>query len=367
MNVVSIIMLIFALLGALDRIFGNRFGIGKEFEKGFLLLGQLVLSMMGMIIIAPIIAELLSPAFDFVYNVLGIEPSIIPASLFANDMGGAPLAKEIAKNTEVGMFTAMIVSSMMGATISFTIPLALGCLKKEKHKELILGLLSGIVTIPVGCIVAGLICKIPFIALILNLLPLIIFAGIIAVGLLLIPKVCIKIFNILGVLITVIVTFGLALGMVELLLGIKPIASAAPAKEGMLICLNAAVVMAGAFPLLFILSKLLSKPMERLGRVLGIEKISTLGFLSTLANNVSTFEMMNTMDKKGTVLNSAFAVSASFVLADHLAFTLAYEPSYLLPMTVGKIVAGICAVLFALVIYARVGENLSDKNTEVSE
>ena len=147
-------MLFFALLGALDRILGNKLGIGKEFEKGFLLLGQLVLSMMGMIIIAPVIAELLSPAFDFVYNVFKIEPSIIPASLFANDMGGAPLAKEIAKNNQVGMYNAMIVSSMMGATISFTIPLALGCLKKEKHKELILGLLSGIVTIPVGCLVA---------------------------------------------------------------------------------------------------------------------------------------------------------------------------------------------------------------------
>ena len=61
-------MLFFALLGALDRILGNKLGIGKEFEKGFLLLGQLVLSMMGMIIIAPVIAELLSPAFDFVYN-----------------------------------------------------------------------------------------------------------------------------------------------------------------------------------------------------------------------------------------------------------------------------------------------------------
>ena len=353
MNVVSVIMLFFALLGALDRIFGNKFGIGKEFEKGFLLLGQLVLSMMGMIIIAPVIADLLSPAFDFVYNVFKIEPSIIPASLFANDMGGAPLAKEIAKNSQLGMYNAMIVSSMMGATISFTIPLSLGCLKKERHRELILGLLSGIVTIPIGCLVAGFICNIPFLPLVLNLLPLIIFAAIIAMGLLLFPNVCVKIFNALGIVIKVIITVGLALGMIELLLGKKPIASAAPAAEGALICLNAAVVMAGAFPLLFIISKILSKPMALLGRALGIEKTSTLGFISTLANNVSTFEMMNEMDKKGAVLNSAFAVSASFVLADHLAFTLAFEPSYLLPMTVGKIVSGICAVIFALIIYKR--------------
>lgn len=359
MNVASVIMLIFALLGALDRIIGNKFGIGKEFEKGFLLLGQIVLSMMGMIIIAPVFAQLLSPVFDFVYNVFGIEPSIIPASLFANDMGGAPLAKEIAKNGEIGMYNAMIVSSMMGATVSFTIPFALGCLKKEKHKELILGLLCGIVTIPIGCFVAGLICNLPLGSLLLNLLPLIVFAGIIAAGLFLFPKVCIKIFNVLGILINVIITVGLSLGIIELLLGIKPIASAADATEGALICLNAAVVMSGAFPLLFILSKVLSRPMGLLGKALNIEKTATLGFISSLATNVSTFEMMNHMDRKGAVLNSAFAVSASFVLADHLAFTLVFDSSYLLPMMVGKIVAGVCAVLFALVIYEKVGSKIS--------
>ena len=68
MNVVSIIMLTFAFFGGIDRIIGNKIGIGKEFEKGILLLGQLVLSMMGMIIIAPVLAELLSPFFSFLYN-----------------------------------------------------------------------------------------------------------------------------------------------------------------------------------------------------------------------------------------------------------------------------------------------------------
>ena len=359
MNAVSIIMLSFAGLGLADRLIGNKFGIGKEFEKGFLLLGQLVLSMMGMIIIVPVLAEILSPVFDFVYNVLGIEPSIIPASLFANDMGGAPLAKEVAKNSQVGMYNAMVVSSMMGATVSFTVPLALGCLKKEKHRELILGLLSGIVTIPVGCIIAGFICKIPFVALILNLLPLIIFAVIIAVGLLLIPNVCIKIFNVLGILIKILVSIGLALGIVEILLGVKLIESAAPASEGVAICISAAVVMSGAFPLLYIVSKLLAKPMSALGKTLGINNDSTLGFLSTLANNVSTFEIMNGMDAKGTVLNSAFAVSASFILADHLAFTLSYEASYLLPMMVAKITSGLAAILFALIIYKKVGSKIA--------
>ena len=37
MNVIAVVMAIFAVLGAIDRIIGNRFGIGKEFEKGITL------------------------------------------------------------------------------------------------------------------------------------------------------------------------------------------------------------------------------------------------------------------------------------------------------------------------------------------
>ena len=41
-------MLVFSMLGALDRIIGNKFGLGKEFERGFMLLGNMALSMMTM-------------------------------------------------------------------------------------------------------------------------------------------------------------------------------------------------------------------------------------------------------------------------------------------------------------------------------
>ncbi len=361
MNVISIIMLSFAILGALDRITGNRFGLGKEFEKGFLLLGTLALTMIGMIVISPLIAKLLEPCFAFVYNTFKIDPSIITSSIFANDMGGAPLAKEIARDDRIGMFNGLVVASMMGATISFTVPVALGCLKKEKHKELMLGLLCGIVTIPLGCFVAGMISDIPIGLLLLNLLPLLLFALIIATGLMLIPWICIKIFNILGTVIKILITIGLCLGMLEFLLDFKLIAGLAPFEEGAVVCLNAAIVMSGAFPMLHIISKLLAKPIKKLGAFLKINEKSTLGFVATLANNVSTFEMMNEMDPKGTVLNSAFAVSVSFILADHLAFTLAFDATYLWMMMVGKLVSGIFAILFALIVYNRIGSTVVSK------
>ena len=56
MNYVTLVMAAFAVLGALDCILGNRLGLGKEFERGLSMFGTLALSMIGMIVLAPVLA-----------------------------------------------------------------------------------------------------------------------------------------------------------------------------------------------------------------------------------------------------------------------------------------------------------------------
>lgn len=354
MNFVAIFMSVFAIIALVDRVIGNKFGLGKELERGFYLFGNMALSMLGMIVISPLLADLMAPLFDFFANTLKLDPSIIPASLFANDMGGAPLSTEVAIDSKIGMFNALVVSSMMGCTISFTIPYAINNVDKKCHKEMLVGFLCGIITIPIGCFVAGLVSKIPIIALLLNLLPLFIFALIISVGLLLKPMLCVKIFSIFGKVINVIIMIGLGLGILEFLVGFRPIKGLTDYKEAAMICVNAATVMSGSFPFIFILSKVLNKPMKKLGSKLKINEVSALGFVSNLATSVTTFENMKEMDKKGIVLNSAFAISAAFTFAGHLAFTLAFDSNYIFPMIVGKLVAGITSLFVAALVYKRV-------------
>ena len=47
------------------------------------------------------------------------------------------------------------------------------------------------------------------------------------------------------------------------------------------------------------------------------------------------------MDDKGVILNSAFIVSASFVLADHLAFTIAFNSNYILRFVINNNAPGL--------------------------
>lgn len=60
-EIIIYIMVIFAALGALDRIFGSRFGLGEKFEEGIMAIGALAVSMVGIIALAPVIANLLKP------------------------------------------------------------------------------------------------------------------------------------------------------------------------------------------------------------------------------------------------------------------------------------------------------------------
>jgi ethanolamine transporter len=197
-EILATIMAVFAVIGALDKIFGNRLKLGDEFEKGITTLGPLSLSMLGMMTIAPVLADLMLPLITPVANAIGFDPSAVAGILIANDMGGAALADSVAADPVLGAFHGLCVAAMLGATISFTIPVALQSAKKENHDDVLLGLLCGISTIPVGCFVSGLTMGISPLEVLLNLLPAIVISVIIIIGLLKFPKATIKVFSVFG-------------------------------------------------------------------------------------------------------------------------------------------------------------------------
>ena len=344
------IMAVFAVIGAIDKVFGNRLKLGDEFEKGISTLGPLSLSMLGMMTIAPALADLLLPIITPVANLLHFDPSALAGILIANDMGGAALADSVAADELLGAFHGLCVASMLGATISFTIPVALQSSKKENHDDVLLGLLCGICTIPLGCFVSGLVMGISPLTVLLNLSPAILISVIIIIGLIKFPKVTIKIFSLFGKFIAILITCGLALGIFQQLTGKIILKNTAPLLESAVTVFTICITLAGTFPLIAIISKLLRKPLSALGRKLQLDEVSVVGLIATLANSIATMESADKMNRKGRVMNLAFAVSAAFVFGDHLAFTLSYNDSHIIPVIIGKLVAGVSALVVAIIL-----------------
>ena len=344
------IMAGFAVLGAVDRIFGNRIGIGKEFEEGILAMGSLAIAMIGVITLAPVLANLLRPVVVPVYRFLGADPAMFAGTILACDMGGAALAQELTNDPEAALLGGILAGSMLGATIVFTIPVAMGILSEEDRPTLAKGILAGIVTVPVGVFVGGLAAGFPVGKVLRNVLPVVLFGAVIALGLWKAEKWMVKGFGWFGKGIVAVITAGLAVSIVEALTGVALIPGMVPIEEGFLTVGAIAIVLAGAFPLVWVLTRALKKPLLKVGKLLGINDTAAAGLLATLANSIATFGMVKDMDSRGKVVNIAFAVSAAFVFGDHLGFTAGFSPEMLPAMIIGKLAGGVSAVIVALLL-----------------
>ncbi len=349
------VMAFFAVLGALDRIFGNRFGLGKQFEEGILTMGALALAMIGIITFAPVLANLLEPVVVPVYRFLGADPAMFAGTILANDMGGGPLANELTTDPQAAALGGVICGSMFGATIVFTIPAAMGILPSKDMPALAKGVLAGIITIPLGVFVGGLVAGFPILMVLRNLIPIILIGGLITLGLLKWEKAMIKGFGYFGKGVLAVITVGLVASIVQTLTGFAIIPGLAPIEEGFSTVGAIAIVLAGAFPLVHVLTKVLRKPLARLGKVLGINEVAAGGLIATLANSIATFGMVRDMDSRGKVVNIAFAVSAAFVFGDHLGFTAGFAPEMLPAVIVAKLIGGISAVAVALLLTKKKG------------
>lgn len=349
-DIIVYIMTIFLVIGAIDRILGNKYGYGEQFEEGIIAMGSLALAMVGIVSLAPVLATILKPVVVPIYTALGADPSMFATTLLALDMGGYPLAIELAQSQQAGLFSGIILGAMMGPTIVFTIPVALGIIKKEDHKFLATGILAGMITIPIGCFVGGLAAGFELSMILKNLVPIVIVALLLALGLWKKPESMIKGFIVFGKGVVVVITIGLAAIAIETLTGIVIIPGMAPISEGIAIVGDIAIMLAGAFPMVYFITKVFKKPLLKLGKLLGMGDVAAAGLVASLANNIPMFGMMKDMDDRGKIINVAFAVSASFVFGDHLGFVAGVEKNMIFPMIVGKLVGGITAIILAMFI-----------------
>lgn len=353
-EIIIYIMVIFMALGALDKCIGNKFGLSEKFEEGIITMGSLALSMVGVICLAPVLANVLKPIVVPFFDLLGADPAMFAGSLLANDMGGAPLAMELAKTEEAGLFGGLIIGAMMGPTIVFTIPVALGIIRKEDQQYLATGVLSGIMTIPIGSFFGGIVAGFDFLMVIKNLIPIIIFAIIIAFLLFKFQDFMLKSFTIFGKIVVIIITIGLALAIIEKLTGIVLIKGLNPIEEGIRVVGDIAIVLAGAFPLVYVITKVFNKPLLKLGSILKMNDVSASGLVASLANSIPMLGMLKDMDNRGKIINVAFAVSGAFVFGDHLGFTAGFNKNMIFPMIVGKLIGGITAIILAMFISDKV-------------
>jgi ethanolamine transporter len=383
-QIIIYIMLAFLVVGVVDEIFlKGRLGYGAKFKEGMEAMGVLALAMVGIMCFAPVLGAWLEGPVGKVFGLVKADPAMFAGSLLANDMGGFPLAGAMTKDPAIVILSGLFMGCMMGATIVFSIPVSLGIVDRSDRPFLAKGMLAGFVSIPFGVFVAGLLysfsegVELSVGKILTNLIPSIVLAGLLALGLALIPEGMMKGFNVFAIFITAAITLMLMIAIINKL-GILPGDAGADGSsvlskipfvgidgsegEGQMAAIGPqletcgiiAITLAGAFPFVHFITTVLRGPVAALGRVMGVNEQAAGGMIAALANNIPMFGMLKDMDPRGKVLAVAFSVCASFALGDHLGYAAGVAPDAIFAMVVGKIVGGIVGIIIAILLVVRI-------------
>lgn len=346
-QVLMLIMAAGAVLGGIDRIRGNKLGYGEKFEEGFLFLGPTALSMAGMICLSPVLAKVLGRAVIPFYQMIGVDPAMF-GSLLAIDMGGYQLAKELAADPLMGSYAGIVAAAIFGCTVVFTIPVGMGMIKKEDQKFFARGIMYGLITMPVGLLVGGMLAGIPLKMCFHQNLPIFVLALLLLAGLWKLPEKMIRGFCAFANGIRVLITVGLILAAVEYMCGWNPIKGMAPLTDAMEVVSAIGIVMLGSLPAAEFLQRVLKMPFTRLGGLLGMKPESMMGLLIGVVSVIPAISIFKDMDEKGKVVNAAFIVSAASLLAAHMGFTVSVEPQMLGSLLGGKLSGAAAALALTL-------------------
>ena len=281
----------------------------------------------------------------------------------------------------------------------FTIPVALKMLKKADRKYLALGVMSGLLAIPIGVLVASVIIAfanpvirevvstnaeatyqmaLSFGQIFLNLVPLVIICVVLALGLKFKPDAMIKGFIVFGRAMESALKIVFVLCVIEYFTGIfatvfgsfgfDPIiaddedifrALEVSGAIGMMLC--------GAFPMVYLIKRYLARPLAKVGGVFGLSSDATAGLLAASANVLAALSMVGELKARDKVIVISFAVCCAFLFGDHLSFTANFQPSLIVPVLVGKLVAGICAIGFAMLLAVKKAERLEEEDQALAE
>ena len=348
-KIILFIMAIFMVWGAFDKaVLKNRFGYGEQFDEGMVSMGALATAMVGFMCLAPVLGRILTPIVTPAFKFIGADPAMLAGSIFAIDMGGFPLAMEMTDNYQIAAFSGGLYASTMGACITFAIPVALGILSAEDQPYLAKGVMSGIIVVPVSCFVGGLAMGMPARMVIQNLIPAILLAVLLTVGLLKIPNALMKGFHVFSRFITILMYGSLAAAIFEELSGIVLIRGMAPIGPQLEIVGLIAITLAGAYPFVYFITKTFKKPLEKFGSLLRVNDVTIGGMIACLANSLPMLGMVKNMNPRGKTVAIAFMVPGAFAFGDHLAYASANMPEYIMPLILTKVIGGILAVIIAM-------------------
>ncbi len=346
-QIIMYIMAFGAALGGIDLILGNKYGFGQQFESGFQMLGAVALSMAGIICLAPLLSGILGTVVRPFCSFLHMDPGIWGCVL-AIDMGGLQLSVELAEDPSLGQFSGVILSSIFGCTLVFSIPVGLGFLDEHDRPYFTKGILLGLATMPVSLTVAALMLRIPLGHILWNCLPVLLISVLLTIGVIRKPDAMMTGFLRFANFIKGIAILGLTIAAVAHLTGTSLLKKLLPLEEAMAIVSSICIVMLGSMPLAELIQRLLKAPFEKISKATGLNSVTTTALLLGLFSATPALAMIPRMNRRGQVVASACLVSCICTFGAHFAYADSTYPEMVPAMLAAKLTGGLLGGILAM-------------------
>ena len=308
MNIFIAIMLVFAAAGLLDEILGGKLGLMPNFEKGLATMGGLAMSTVGFYAIGVTYVQTHAEAIAEAAKHMPFDPALIPSCLLAPDMGALGMAQKLAATPALAAFTGAMVAGSLGMTVGYQLPVFLAAVRKDEIGELMRGFIFGLIAIPSGLAVGGLMLGLPVRQLFFNMIPVLVYA----------------------------------------------VVENALIEEMLFMVLRMVIAACGGLVLSQVALKRLQKPIQRIGAVLGINEEAVVGLFLSFIQSLAMLPLFSKMDKRGKVLNAAFSVAGAYVVGGQMTLVASLIPgNWVIAYMISKVLSGGLAVVLAVICLRR--------------
>lgn len=311
-------------------------------------MGTTALSMVGILCLAPLLSMLIENTVAPLCVKLGFDPAIF-GGILAIDMGGYQLSVELAHDVRVGKYAGVLVSALLGCTVTFTIPVGMGMLRGEDRPDFANGILFGLIAMPIALLVGGMMCGLTLVEVAWQSLPILLLSGLLLVGIWKRTDAMIRGFGVFAKGIEVATLIGLILGAVTYMTGVTVVPGLAPIEEAMEVVASIAIVLLGSLPMAELLQRALKKPLRWVGQKTGMNEKSVAALLIGLVSVLPAIALVKEMDRRGKVVSAAYFVCGTATFAAHLGFTAGVDSTMIVPLLVTKLLGSIAGAVIALI------------------
>ena len=354
MNIFILIMVFFAALGLLDMILGGKMGLSKQFEKGLTTMGGLALSVVGFYAICVSFVQNNAEAIAAKTAFLPFDPSLIIGCILAPDMGALGMTLNLARTQPLAVFSGALVAGGLGMTIAYQLPVFLAAVRREEIPALMQGFIFGLITLPPGLIIGGLILGLSIGTIALNMIPILVLCLLLIGAYFKFPNGTMKVLTVFGNIIRIASYIFFVLAVIGLFAPELALTDQALVKEILYMILRMVLVACGGMVLSHIILSRFDRQIGKVAEKLGVNSVAVVGLILSFTQSLAMLPLFSQMDRKGQILNAAFSVCGAYVVGGQLAFVSSLVGgSQTAAYIICKLVSGIFAVAVAAIFAGR--------------